>query len=49
MNRRTILTILGVVACLCLASAAAFGLALLLGSVLRSLLRVLVLFLLAAA
>lgn len=49
MSRRTVLTVLGVVACLCLASAAVFGLALLLGSALRNLLRVLVLFLLAAA
>ena len=48
MNRRTVLAILGIVACLCLASAAVFGLALLLGWALRSLLRVLVLFLLAA-
>lgn len=48
MSRRTVLTVLGVVACLCLASAAVFGLALLLGWSLRSLLRVLVFFLLAA-
>lgn len=49
MNRRTVLTILGIAACLCLASAAVFGLALLLGWALRNLLRVLVLFLLAAS
>lgn len=49
MNRRTVLTILGIVACLCLASAAVLVLVLLLGWILRSLLAVLLLFLLAAA
>lgn len=48
MNRRTILTILGVAACPCLASAAVLALVLLLGSALRSLLAVLLLFLLTA-
>ncbi|WP_295909695.1 hypothetical protein [uncultured Bifidobacterium sp.] len=49
MTRRTILTILGVAVGLCLASAAVLVLALLLGWILRSLLAVLLLFLLAAA
>ena len=49
MNRRTVLTILGLVACQSLASAAVVELALLLGEALRNRQRGLVLFLLAAA